>query len=230
MRAVNLLPKDDARSRRTLPSPWVLLSAVAPILAGSLVYLGYSVEHSSVVAKRGELGVVQARLATLTAARSGVAAESGLLSQKVQRQIALQDALGKAMPWDVTLDDLARVIPTDVWLTNLTVDSPTPAGVAAPPPTPTPTTPATTTTTTSGSATPATPAPAPPVNPTAFTLTGYAHSQDAVAHLLARLRLMPMLGNVALGNTSAATGDTSNGIVQFTITASIQALPKAAGL
>jgi Tfp pilus assembly protein PilN len=206
MRAVNLLPKDEARDRRGLPSPWVMLSAAAPLLAGSVVYLGYSREHASLVDKRGELSAVRARLATVKSATSMAAAQTSLVGERTKRQLALEDALAKVMPWDVTLDDLARVIPKDVWLTTLTAASPTPAGVVA-----------------------TTTAPAAP-NPSGFTLSGYAHSQDAVAHLLARLRLLPMLGNVALGSTSAATGDTGNGLVQFQVTASVQAMPKASSL
>ena len=205
MRAVNLLPKDVVRDRRGLPSPWVMLSAAAPVLAGSLVYLGYSTEHSTLVTKRGELAAVRSRLESVKAAGASAAAQTSLVGERTKRQLALEDALAKVMPWDVTLDDLARVIPKDVWLTALSADSPTPAGVA-------------------------TPTAASPPNPTGFTLSGYAHSQDAVAHLLARLRLLPMLGNVALGSTSGATGDTGKGLVQFQVTASVQAMPKASSL
>ncbi len=43
--------------------------------------------------------------------------------------------------------------------------------------------------------------------PTAFTINGYAHSQEAVARLLARLRLLPMLGDVTLGSTTQGDDD-----------------------
>src|SRR5438445_4041678 len=104
MRAVNLLPKDEARDRRGLPSPWVMLSAAAPLLAGSVVYLGYSKEHASLVDKRGELSAVRARLATVKSATSMAADQTSLVGERTKRQLALEDALGKVMPWDVTLD------------------------------------------------------------------------------------------------------------------------------
>ncbi len=52
------------------------------------------------------------------------------MSVRASWEAALQDALSKQMPWDVTLDDLARVLPSDVWLTALSVQTPTPANVA----------------------------------------------------------------------------------------------------
>jgi Tfp pilus assembly protein PilN len=181
----------------------LLLSAAAPLVAGSLVYLGYSSEHSSVTATRAELTALQSRLAAYTPALSNAAAETGLVSQRTTRQAALQDALAKEMPWDLTLNDLARVLPKQVWLTSLSAQSPTPASSATP----------TVTAPTLGA-------------PTGFTLQGYAHSQAEVADLLVRLSLLPMLNNVSLASTSAsASASTSaNGpsFVQFEVTAGVQ--------
>ena len=208
MRAVNLLPREDPRTRRRgMPSPWLLLSAAAPLVAGSLVYLGYSSEHSSVMANRAQLTVLQSRLAARTPALSNVAAETGLLSQRTTRLAALQDALAKEMPWDQTLDDLARVLPKQVWLTSLSAQSPTPAATA-----------------TSTIAAPTTGA------PTGFTLQGYAHSQAEVADLLSRLSLLPMLSNVSLASTSTSTSTSASGpsFVQFEVTAGLQQPPGSA--
>lgn len=201
MRAVNLLPKDDVRTRRGLPSAWVVFSAAAPLLAGSLVYLGYSVEHAPVVDKRVELGAIQSRITALSASGKRASGQAGLVSERSQRQAALVDALAKDVAWDVTLGDLARVIPTDVWLTTLNVQSPTPAGTVA----------------TVGAA----------PNPTGFTLAGYAHSSDAVAHLLARLQLLPMLSDVTLGGTTSSTSSSGKAILQFQLEAVMQAIPNA---
>ena len=84
----------------------MLLAATAPVVAGGLVYLGYSTEHSKIVDKRAELAAVQAKLDQLAALHAGVAAQSGLFSLHGLRQTALQDALSKSMAWDVTLEDL----------------------------------------------------------------------------------------------------------------------------
>ena len=45
MRAVNLVPKNEGRGARSLPSPWILVAALAPILAIVIVVLGYSHEQ-----------------------------------------------------------------------------------------------------------------------------------------------------------------------------------------
>ena len=214
MRAVNLLPRDEPRARRSLPGPWVMAAAVAPLLAGSLVYLGYSAEHSTVLDRKAELSAVQVRLDKLRAGSSGAAArQSGLVGQRAQRQVALLDALTKTMPWDTTLADLARVMPSDVWVTTLTAQSPTPAGVAA---------------STTGAATAVSTSTGPALNPTAFTLAGYAHSQGAVAHLLARLQLLPMLNNVTLGSTTSTVTPAGQETVQFQLTAAVKPMPTGA--
>ena len=128
--------------------------------------------------------------------------------------LALQDALGRRVAWDRILDQIARVLPANVWLTQLNAMSPTPT-TAAPPPAPT--------TTTSSSSSSSSTTPVVPAAPSAlFTLTGYAYSHDDVAHLLARLALVPSLTNVTLGATSSATVG-PKAVIQFTVNATMQA-------
>jgi Tfp pilus assembly protein PilN len=196
MRAINLLPNDTARSRRGLPSPWVLLAAAAPVVAIGLVYFGYSQEHATVVSRRAELQTVFTQVARLPRADHNAASETGLLADRNQQQAVIEDALSKRMAWDVTLLDIARVLPAGVWLTSLNAESPTPADVATAPPPTTTTTSTTTTTTTTPVATPAPP-------PQGFALNGNATSEQDVADLLARLSLLPMLSNVTLQSTSS---------------------------
>ena len=226
MRAVNLLPKDDVRTRRGMPSPWVLVAATVPFVAGGLVYLGYSAEHSNVTDKQAQLAVVQARLDRLASQQSGMAAQGSLFSLKGLRAAALEDALSKSMPWDVTLEDLARVLPKGVSFTGMSATSPTPAASAS---------------------APAAPAPTPAVGPTpvpqTFSLSGIAQNQDQVAELLERLSLLPMITNVTLSSTSTVTTsgappETGAGApakpakpakttLQFSLTAGVQQIPKA---
>jgi Tfp pilus assembly protein PilN len=228
MKAVNLLPKGDGRGGVSLPSKWILVAALAPVVAIIGVVLLYSNAHSQVDAKKAELTAVQARLATLNAAASRVSVQTGFVSERAAWELALQDALSKQMPWDVTLNDLARVLPDNVWLTSLNAQSPTPANVAAPvapPPSTTTTSGSSTTTTTTATTTTAT---TPAVNPTALSISGYAGSQADVATLLTRLRLLPMLGNVTLGSTNTVKSPTGKPYVQFAVTASIQHPPTGA--
>jgi Tfp pilus assembly protein PilN len=229
MRAVNLLPKTESRQGISLPGRWVFVAALAPVLAACLVYYMYSSAHSGVQQKQALLRVVNEQLAAATAASSQASTEAGLVGERTGWAAALQDAVSKQMPWDVTLNDLARVLPPDVWLTNLNATSPTPANVAPLLPTATTTTGSTTTASTTTTTTTTAATTAPVANPTAFTLQGYAKSQNEIALVLSRLRLMPMLTDVTLGSTSNVVTPTGTNVVQFQVTANIQQLPTGGG-
>jgi Tfp pilus assembly protein PilN len=209
MRAVNLLPREAVREPRKIPSALPLVCSLAvPIVAIGLVIIGYSGAHAAIAVKRAQLAALQANAATAAPAVSAeaVSAESGLVSERTQRLAALQAALGKEVPWDVTLSDLARVIPPGVWLSSLNASSPAPAdAVSAPAP-----------------ATATTPAPAPSSSSdAAFTLGGFAYTDDDVAQLLRRLQFLPALGNVTLVSTTQTTTN-AKAVVQFQITAVVQ--------
>jgi hypothetical protein len=104
--------------------------------------------------------------------------------------------------WDRALGDVARVLPATVWLTDMTVNSPTPADALLP----------------------ATPAPATSSGPAAgnsgFEINGYTYTMDDVALLLQRLQLLPTLSGVTLGSTSISMIGLKK-VVQFSITASM---------
>jgi Tfp pilus assembly protein PilN len=209
MRAVNLLPKELVAERRALPGfVGVAGAAAVPLIAVVLVVIGYSRAHSTVKAEQAQLAAAQAaataaasRAAASAASASVPPAEAALAAVRTQRLSALRAVLGKEMPWDVTLGQLARVLPTGVWLSDLTASSPVSEGSA--------------TTTTSSSSTP------PSGGGTTFTIDGYGHSEADVAQLLQRLQLLPVLTNVSLATASQTTiGKTS--VVQFQITATVQ--------
>ena len=219
MRAVNLLPSEPSRRRKKMPSGQVLLASTTPLVAGTLVYLAFSFEQAKVSTARADLGVAQTELAGLRPVAAAGAASTQLASEKTQRMLALQDALGHRVAWDGILDQIARVLPANIWLTQLNALSPTPTTAAPPPAAPT-------TTTSSGSSSSSSAAATiVPAAPSAiFTITGYAYSHDDVAHLLARLALVPSLANVTLGSTSSATVG-PKAVVQFTVNATMQAGP-----
>jgi Tfp pilus assembly protein PilN len=206
MRAVNLLPKDEARSSRKLPSPWIMLSATVPVAAVALVYLGYSSEHSKVTERKTELAIVQAQLDKVNRAQAALQAQSALVGLRSTRQSALQDALSKSVAWDLTLTDLARVLPPGVALTSVSAQSPTPAAAAPP-------VPGAQASTGSGG----------------LTLQGSAQSHDQIADLLERLSLLPMLTNVTLGSTSTVANEAGPPQVTFQLTATIQPMPMPQG-
>lgn len=193
MRAVNLLPPNAYAPKQRLPHAQVVLAATAPVLAGALVYLGYSFEHSHVTDRQATLAFVQSQIAQLGPTPALIAESSKVAADRSAREAALNDALTKRLPWDVTFDRLARMMPGGAWLTNISAQSPTPASAAAAPTT---------------------------ANPTGFTAMGYADSQATVGVVLARFALVPGLSNVALTSTTSTTIGTQN-VVQFALTAQL---------
>lgn len=212
MRPVNLLPSDAvAGATRRRPSAPVVVAAVAPVVAAAAVVGAWSTERSHVTARGAELAAVQAQVDALQAAAGG--SGSQLAALEASRRAALDDALAKRLPWDATLDAIARVVPKGIALTELGLKSPTPAGVAAPAAA---TTTATTSTTTTTAA--AAPAAAPVVQ--GLTMSGTAPSHTVIAHLLARLALVRGVSDVTLQMTQGADS-TSGTSVEFQLAATI---------
>ncbi|HZT53880.1 MAG TPA: PilN domain-containing protein [Gaiellaceae bacterium] len=199
MRAVNLLPREivgTGKQPATLRTAAPIVGAVlVPVIAIGLVVKGYSSAHSLVTSRSAALAAVQAELAAVpkTASATATPDYGTLVAERTQRRTALDAALASEVPWDRALADLARVLPSNVWLTDLKAAGPT------------------------------TPAPAPvpgAAGGTAFTLTGYTYTNDDVAVLLTRLQLLPTLTSVSLTSTSK-TSVGSKDVVQFTITADV---------
>jgi Tfp pilus assembly protein PilN len=211
MRPVNLLPSDASPGRtRRLPGAPVLAAAAAPVVAVAAIGGAWSTQRSHVSARSSELAAVQAQVEALQAASGG--SGSQLAALEASRRAALDDALARRQPWDATLDAIARVLPKGVALTELGLQSPTPAGVAAP--APTTTAPTTTGTTTTAAA----PSPAPAAQ--GLTMSGTAPSNAVVAYVLARLALVPGVSNVTLQTTQGVVLPTGPA-VQFQLAASI---------
>ena len=168
---------------------------------------------------------------------------AALVTATDARRASLDGALANRFALYPTLVALARILPSDVWLTSLNLASPTPADKPLPAP-------AATTTTTTTTTTTAQPV-APTVNLNALTIGGFTYSQRSVARLLTQLALLPMLSNVALtsstalASTAPATGGSQGGtgttgaaaakkakaksLVQFAISASVNPSTLGAG-
>jgi Tfp pilus assembly protein PilN len=128
MRAVNLLPADAYVAKPKLPHAPVVLAATVPVLAGALVYLGYSLEHPKVTDRKTTLSVMRSQVDALTPSQALVSQASQVATQRRQRQLELSDALAMEQPWDVALDQIGRVLPANTWLTSVTAASPTQLG------------------------------------------------------------------------------------------------------
>jgi hypothetical protein len=231
VRAVNLLPRDQATSRRSLPSGRVLAAVVAPVLLLVLVGGAVVMQRQSVASKRERLSALEQELATLPAPVPVDPANVALAQEKGSRITALADVLDERVAFDRILRELSLVLPEDVWLTSLVARSPfsvpldgsqPPAAAPAPPPADAASAPATGTP-------PAAPAPSAPAEPAVpvstdtagFVLTGYTYSQEGVARLLARLAVIPHLNNVQL-EKSALVPIAGRSVVEFTILAELR--------
>jgi type IV pilus assembly PilN-like protein len=196
MRAVNLLPVQVAERGALLKALPLVGAAAVPMLAISLLVIGYSGAQSVVSAKSAQLAVVRAQVAKLAPVVVGPApSTAGLVAERTQRRAALDTVLAIEVPWDETLREIARVLPANVWLSTMNATSPTPADVAAP---------------VAGTA-----------SSTGFAISGFALDESDVALLLARLQLLPSLTNLTLTQTTSSSIG-SKTIVQFDITAGIQ--------
>jgi Tfp pilus assembly protein PilN len=174
MRAFDLLPKEQRR-KESEGRPGLLQIGLALVAVVALAALGalFLITSSSLNDKRRERDAVQAQLKTLQAQAEEPSPTSGpeLQGEQVARTNSLATALGGRVAWDRLLRDVSLVLPSEVYLTALTAQSPTPASAPA-------------AATTSGS--------------TQFAISGTTAKQENVALLLSRLSILPELSGVKL--------------------------------
>jgi len=218
MDAVNLLPVDYRERKRKRATPADNLDGRRTIRIGGGVALLFVVllgalffrEHQLVNSKKKELANNKAQIAAVQpqvdAVRTAQAAVSGRLT-------LAQSLITNRMNWDRALNDFARIIPTNSFLTSIQMAAPyTAASQAAP-------TVAPVTSTDSTDTSSSTPPPAPaPSGVSTLTLSGTAPSTPGVALVMDRLALIPWLSNVLL-TSAARTQDT--GANTFSLTATV---------
>jgi Tfp pilus assembly protein PilN len=218
MDAVNLLPLEhkirakkratpagNLDSRRTLRTGG--LAAVALVLLLGALY-GY--ERSVVNSKKSALAKDQNALAQIKPQADAIKAAQ---AASAARLAVISSVSSSRMNWDKALNDFARIVPTDSFITSLSFDAPVQtASLVGPPPT---TTSTTTDTTTDPSAT--TPV-APVTSGSTLTVAGTAPGTVGVARVLDRFALVPWLSGVTLASASRS-GD--NGGDSFNITATV---------
>lgn len=202
MEAVNLLPPEyrerKRRSRfaaaegldgrRTLRTGGIVLLLFVVLLGGLFYY-----EHSQVSSKRKELADTQARIAAIA---SQVQAVKDAQAAITNRLAAARSITAGRMNWDRALTDLAKIIPSSSYVTNLQVSAPAPAPV---------------TSAADAAATTTTPA------ATGMTIQGVAPGTNGVALVMDRLALLPWLSNVTLQGSSRQLDGTST----FNLTAGV---------
>ena len=181
MRGVNLLPKDAGKARSTRSTMIAIgapIAAVVPLVAVGVLYMG---AHGKAADRQSELGAVQAQIAALPQP-TGPDIDAGVVGDEAVRATAVASVLGGRLAWDAVFRDMARVLPTNVWLKSLSVSQSQPANLADG------------TTAPVAVAAPGQAAPAP----TAVVIEGYTYTQPDVARLLARFATLPSLKRVTL--------------------------------
>jgi Tfp pilus assembly protein PilN len=200
MRAINLLPRDDAKRRPQRPQWVVIVPVLAAVLLSGALSILFLNASGKVKDKQTQLTQLKDELAAIpTPDASKVRTQNALVADKASRVQALNTALSRRVAWDRVFRELSLVLPDDVWLSTLSAKAPTSSSVAT-----------------------ATAAPAgASVAATEFTLDGYTYSHAAVARLLSRLAVVPDLVNVQLQQSTLTKVGTAQ-VVHFVIAADVR--------
>lgn len=197
MRAVNLLPREEAKKSFEATRGVVFGAAGGAALVTAVLVSMTMSAGGAVDDKQAELDALRAQISALPVAtpEAEPGDDAALAAEKGARVGALSAALSSRVAWDRVLRQVSLVLPEDVWLTNLSATAPSAGAEAA-----------------AGTASPASP----------FTLTGSTYSQSGVARFLSRLAVVPDLENVRLQSSASAIVNERE-LVQFTILADVRA-------
>ena len=208
MKAVNLLPREVTKTKSRRPSAPLIVAFVTGVVVLTVLAAGYFRASASVSQKRTELQAARAELALVPAPSAPDTSVATLNGEQAKRVTALQSALNGRIAWDRVLREVSLVMPSDVWLSSLTLQAP--ASATAIPGATTGTPPPTTTT-----------APTSASTPTDFVMNGKSFSHVGVARLMSRLALVPDLERVTLDHsTLAKTGARPS--VEFSVVAGVR--------
>lgn len=174
MRAVNLLPRDEA-PRSFEAKRGVVFGAAGGTALVTMLLVTMAIGASGVAnEKRAELDALRLQVAAIPVVPlEDTSKEDAFAAEKGARVGALSAALADRVAWDRVLRQVSLVLPEDVWLTNLSAAAPDPAAPVA------------------GAA-------------PGLSLMGSTYSQNGVARFLARLAVIPDLVNVRLQSSQSA--------------------------
>ena len=133
MRAVNLLPRDVARTG-VKPTAPLITGVVGAVLVTTVLCAGFLMQSAKVAQKRNDLDAARAELALVPPpAPQQETDANGLAGQEAARATALQSALTGRIAWDRILREVSMVLPEDVWLSSLMLATPVAGDVAGTP-------------------------------------------------------------------------------------------------
>src|SRR5450759_375314 len=196
MRAVNLLPKDAERARRTTPDPALLIGVAGLAIVLAALFSMYLNSSQKVQNEKNDRALKQQNYDVLTKNNPPpkvLPIQQQVASLEGARISAVSNALSYRVPWSNIFGQIALVMPSGVKLTTLAATTPVSANPAFP--------------ATSGGK---------------LDITGWTCSQESVVLLLTRLRILPPLTGVTL-NTSTINPSVLPFTYTFSITAQIRA-------
>ena len=200
------MPPEIAEAARFRQIQATLGIAVALTLV--VVGLLYVHAHSKVASAQREVDQATQQQSILQSQLAGLASVQQTFTQVAARQSMLAQAMGSEVRWSGVLNDLSLRMPSNVWLTSLSVTE-TPPAVAAP-----------TGPQTLGAAAPVATAPVP-IGSITFVGVGLEHD-DVATWLDAMARYTKFLDPIFTQSTEALIGTKST--VNFGSTASIDSL------
>jgi len=125
MRAVNLLPRDEAKRSFEAKRGVVFGGIAGAALATAVVASMTMSAGGSVSGKQEELDALRAQVAAIPPVQvNDTSKEDALAAEKGARVGALSAALSGRVAWDRVLRQVSLLLPEDVWLTNLTAAAP----------------------------------------------------------------------------------------------------------
>jgi len=189
VRAINLLPR-DAAARKSFKDedPAVVIGSALGVVVILALGAGFLNVHSKVGSEQIKLDAARTQLAGLANQHSHIpkvpkhvkqvtiVPVPAVTQEEQPRLDALSTAMSQRISWDRVLREFSQVVPSDVSITTLQLNSPTAATVGA---------------TTAA---------------TGLTVSGSAYSHDGVARFMSRLELIPDLDNITLANSNADAG------------------------
>jgi Tfp pilus assembly protein PilN len=122
MRPVNLIPTEERRGQhapaRTGPmAPYLVLGLLAAALVGVIALVLTSNQISD---RKAEIADLQAQHSALQARAEQLASYSQFRSVREQRTLTVASLADSRFDWERVLRELALVLPSDVWLVNVT--------------------------------------------------------------------------------------------------------------
>jgi Tfp pilus assembly protein PilN len=193
MRPVNLIPPEERRDKaavRTGPVAYLLVGALVLVL-GAVTMLVLA--NNDISDHKAEIADLQQQQSQARAQAAQYASFNQFAQVEQSRKATIKSLADSRFDWERVMNELARVIPGDVWLTNLS-GAVTPAQLSA-----------------SSSGTGAAIDTSSITGPS-LSLEGCAASQDAVARLLSSLRDVDGVTRVALASSDLPDQSSSSGV------------------